>query len=119
VPTDPDHHAVQSALAATRLRWLTTDYILDETLTLLRARGQSYRAAEAWALIHDAQLVTLMHLTPADLEAAWYIYQRFSDKAWSYTDCTSKHIIDTYHVPFACSLDGHFRQFGSVTLLPA
>ena len=118
VPTDPAHQVVKTALTTTRTRLLTTDYIQDEVLTLLRARGQSYRAPEAWNLLHTAHLVTLIHLSPDDLEAAWDIFRQFSDKDWSFTDCTSKHIIDAYSIPLACSLDQHFRQFGTVTIVP-
>ena len=118
VPSDPDHGRVRTALFGTRLKLVTTDYILDETLTLLRARRQAHRAAETWALLHDPRLVTLIHLTSDDLNAAWDTYQRFADKDWSFTDCASKHIIDTYQLPIACSLDGHFRQFGTVAVVP-
>ena len=119
VPTDPDHRRVKSALEATNFRLLTTDYILDETLTLLRARRQAHRARDVWRVLHSVRIVTLIHVTEADVEAAWQIFQRFTDKNWSFTDCTSKHFIDTNGIPLACSLDGHFGQFGTVTVLPA
>ncbi len=35
VPTDPDHGRVRAVLAHTQFKLLTTDYILDETLTAL------------------------------------------------------------------------------------
>jgi predicted nucleic acid-binding protein len=43
VPSDPMHRAVQSAMARAD-RLVTSDYILDETLTLLKARGHVDRA---------------------------------------------------------------------------
>lgn len=39
IPTDPDHAAALAWLAQNTEALLTTDYIVDETLTLLRARG--------------------------------------------------------------------------------
>jgi predicted nucleic acid-binding protein len=39
VPTDSDHLHAARWLAANSERLLTTDYVVDETLTLLRARG--------------------------------------------------------------------------------
>jgi predicted nucleic acid-binding protein len=118
VPHDPAHAPLRDIVRAFGKRLLTTDYILDELLTLLRARGQSYRAAAAWDLLHAADLVTLIHLSEADLAAAWSIFLRFDDKRWSFTDCTSKQIIDSYQISTACSLDHHFRQFGQLTMLP-
>src|SRR5215213_2653438 len=44
VPTDPDHAQAKSWLAANNSRLLTTDYVIDETLTLLRTRGERKRA---------------------------------------------------------------------------
>lgn len=44
VPTDQDHAAATAWLGQNREPLVTTDYILDETLTLLRIRGQNARA---------------------------------------------------------------------------
>lgn len=38
ITADPDHAAATAWLAGNRDKLLTTDYVLDETLTLLRAR---------------------------------------------------------------------------------
>ena len=43
-PTDTNHSAATAWLNQNTLPLLTTDYIVDETLTLLRARGESSRA---------------------------------------------------------------------------
>ena len=44
VPSDPHHGHVQDWIESNSEPLITTDYILDETLTLLRARGQYHRA---------------------------------------------------------------------------
>ena len=44
VPTDPDHAIAGQWLATNHSPLLTTDYVIDETLTLLRARGERKRA---------------------------------------------------------------------------
>jgi predicted nucleic acid-binding protein len=44
VPTDSDHPHATRWLAANSEQLLTTDYVIDETLTLLRARGERQRA---------------------------------------------------------------------------
>lgn len=44
VPTDSDHLDAARWLAANTESLLTTDYVIDETLTLLRARGERRRA---------------------------------------------------------------------------
>jgi predicted nucleic acid-binding protein len=44
VPSDPDYSEAANWLAVNREPLLTTDYVVDETLTLLRARGERMRA---------------------------------------------------------------------------
>jgi uncharacterized protein len=40
VAEDPEHEAASALLAEPRQRLATTDYVIDELLTLLKARGQ-------------------------------------------------------------------------------
>ncbi len=47
VPTDPDHDRVLRWQTAQSERPITTDFCVDETLTLLLARGESRRAVGA------------------------------------------------------------------------
>jgi predicted nucleic acid-binding protein len=41
VPTDTDYHAAIAWLSTNSQPLITSDYVIDETLTLLRARGES------------------------------------------------------------------------------
>ena len=45
-------------------------------------------------------------------------FEKFSDKNWSFTDCSSKWIIEKLKIKTALTLDHHFQQFGSVLVLP-
>jgi len=47
------------------------------------------------------------------------VFRRFRDKGWSFTDCTSRVVIDRLSIPTAFALDQHFRQFGNVTVVPS
>lgn len=44
VPSDPDYSAASAWLATNTEPLLTTNYVIDETLTLLRARGERTRS---------------------------------------------------------------------------
>jgi predicted nucleic acid-binding protein len=44
VPSDSDHQNAILWLTNNTQSLVTTDYVIDETLTLLRARGESKRA---------------------------------------------------------------------------
>jgi uncharacterized protein len=118
IPTDPDHAAASRWLAGNRDRLVTTDYIVDETLTLLRARKERASALAAAAVFFRGELAAIHFLSEADLRAASDVFCRFSDKEWSFTDCTSKVVIERLGLTMAFAFDDHFRQFGSVTIVP-
>jgi predicted nucleic acid-binding protein len=44
VPTDPMHAKLSAWLQANTQSLITSDYVVDETLTLLRMRGERTRA---------------------------------------------------------------------------
>ncbi|MDT7605420.1 MAG: uncharacterized protein QOF61_3417 [Acidobacteriota bacterium] len=49
---------------------------------------------------------------------AWEIFRDYADKDWSFTDCASKALIERLGIKTAFAFDRHFRQFGSVTVVP-
>jgi len=49
---------------------------------------------------------------------AWNVFRRFTDKAWSFTDCVSYVVMQRLKISTACSFDEHFRQFGTVAVVP-
>lgn len=118
VPTDRDHAAVLQWLGQNREPLITTDYILDETLTLLRRRGQNHMALALGTSLLSETLAALHFLSLQEIQDAWGVFQRFADKEWSFTDCTSKVVMERLGITQALSFDQHFRQFGSVTVMP-
>jgi predicted nucleic acid-binding protein len=118
VPLDRDHAAATRWLSQNTQPLVTTDYIVDETLTLLKARGQALRAMLLGEQFFHGTLATMYYLTEADIVLSWQIFRQFSDKEWSFTDCTSKVVIDKLHLHQAFAFDHHFHQFGSVQVMP-
>ena len=117
-PSDPNHVRASTWLVSNSQPLFTTDYVIDETLTLLRARGEKRRALELGEKFFNGELAIIYKLSEGDLEAAWQVFKSFDDKAWSFTDCTSKAVIEKFDVKNAISFDRHFHQFGNVTVLP-
>ena len=118
VPSDRDHAAATRWLSQNTQPLVTTDYIVDETLTLLKARGQALRAMLLGEQFFRGTLATMYYLTEADIVLSWQIFRQFSDIEWSFTDCTSKVVIDKLHLRQAFAFDHHFHQFGSVEVVP-
>jgi predicted nucleic acid-binding protein len=117
---DPTHaparDARDEALAAGRLL-VTTDYVVDETLTLLRMRlGLS--AAEAWwSQVETSSRVRWQWIDAARAEKARALFFRHRDKEYSFTDCTSFVVMRELRLKEALTTDRHFRQAG-FQLLP-
>jgi uncharacterized protein len=118
VPSDRDHVTVTHWLNQNTQLLITSDYIVDETLTLLKARGQALRAMAMGEQFFRGTLASISYLSDADIILSWQTFHQFSDKEWSFTDCTSKVLIDKLHLQQAFAFDHHFHQFGSVEVVP-
>lgn len=69
------------------------------------------------AFFTDA-LCTIYYLTEDDIKETWQVFQRFSDKEWSFTDCSSKVVMEKLRINKAFTFDHHFTQFGLGEILP-
>ena len=109
---DPDHDAVVTAVREHRGRLVTSNYVLDETLTLARYR-LGWTVAHALGLhLRDGGLAGLERVSPRDEEAAWSIFSSYSDKSFSFTDCTSFALCRRLGLSTCLALDRDFRAFG-------
>ncbi len=118
VPADPNHAAVLGWFESNREPLVTTDYCVDETLTLLAARGLVTRAIEVGHTFFQGNLVRIHYVSPRHIHRAWILFQQRAASGWSFTDCTSKIVTDESKIQTAIALDQHFRQFGNVAVLP-
>ena len=118
VPTDQDHEIARNWFLQNREPLFTTDYVVDETLTLFKSRGESSRALQIGEEFFGGELAEIYYLTEQDILQTWEIYKMFSDKDWSFTDCSSKFICEKFGITHAFAFDKHFRQFGTVIVVP-
>jgi uncharacterized protein len=118
VRRDPDHAAALGWISKNRQPLLTTDYVFDELLTLLALRESRPVAIAAGNLLWTQQVAVLERLTADDIADAWAVFRRYQDKQWSFTDCTSKVLIERLGIAEAFAFDHHFEQFGTVTRVP-
>lgn len=118
VPSDADHRAASLWVSQNTQALLTTDYVIDETLTLLRTRREAQRAISLGEAFFSNELSTIYYLTEEDVWQTWQTFQQFADKNWSFTDCASKVVMEKLELIQAFSFDRHFRQFGSISVVP-
>lgn len=98
--------------------FVTTDYVVDELLTLLVAQKNRSVAVRIGNGFWDESTCKLEWTSRDDIAAAWKVFQQFDDKLWSFTDCISYVVMQRLGIREALSLDEHFRQFGFVTVKP-
>jgi hypothetical protein len=118
VVEDVDHSAAVQWFATSPDVLLTTDYVVDELLTLLKTRGYSNIAFAVGGKLLSGDVCRLEYVHPADIQKAWTIFSQYRDKGWSFTDCTSRAVIERLEIATACAFDVHFRQFGNLTIVP-
>ncbi len=118
VRDDPLHGTACLWIAENPTLLFTTDYIVDETITLMRARGQRLVALDYGRDAFSGRMAKIHYLKPDEIDAAWQVFRDFDDKDWSFTDCTSKVVIEQFGIETAFTFDHHFRQFGTVVVVP-
>jgi len=115
---DPDHTAVAAAMREHRDRLLTSNFVLDETLTLVRYRLGWTVAQRLGEQLRNGALARLERISPRDEDTAWTIFSTYSDKSFSFTDCTSFALCNRLDLSMCIAIDNDFRSFG-LHCLPA
>lgn len=95
---------------------ITSDYVLDESLTLIRLRSSHSKAIAVGKSILNSSVVRVVTVDRGVWDSAWNTFMHFKDKRWSFTDCTSFAIMDSLHIQTAFAFDGNFKQHGKKLL---
>ncbi len=112
---DHDHEAAKLFLMNNKLPLISSDYVMDETVTLLQSRIGHHYAVKFLDALQTSQQVQLIYLTLSHIAETIRLFRNRPDKGWSFTDCSSFVLMDEYHIPFAFAFDEHFRQAGFQT----
>lgn len=88
----------------------TSNYILDETCTLIKRRN-GHAAAVNFLRRFKESRITPLRITDEIEEAAKEIFIKYKDKDFSFTDCTSFALVDNYLLDQILSLDKDFKHY--------
>ena len=95
---------------------LTTDYVLDEMLTLLRLRHGVQAALKFLEKIRESRSIKVVWIDENVFQQALEYFKRDRDFKWSFTDCTSFAVMMMLKIECAFTFDEHFEQAGFTKL---
>ena len=90
----------------------TSDYIIDETITTILARGNHKQSVLAGDALFTSKIVKIIHVSADYFQAAWGLYRKYKDKMFSFTDVTSFAIMKDLNIVKAFAFDREFAQAG-------
>lgn len=97
--------------------FVTTDYVLDETATLLVARRLGHLVDPFMQATLRSQACTIEWTGPEEFERAAAFLAKHVDQGWSFTDCVSFLVMKRRRIRSALTKDEHFIKAGFVALL--
>jgi uncharacterized protein len=97
---------------------LTSDYVLDESYTIIRLRAGHKTAVGFGEAIRTSRLIYVEYVTTEIIEQAWKIFRTYADHDFSFTDCTSFALMERLGISDAFGFDSHFREYGGFILKP-
>ncbi|MCL5877833.1 MAG: type II toxin-antitoxin system VapC family toxin [Candidatus Bathyarchaeota archaeon] len=96
---------------------ITTDYIIDETLTLLRTRRDLASALSFIDKVTKSKSIRVFWINEDLFQKTLEVFKKSNGKTWNFTDCTSFALMRELNVKDAFSFDAHFNQAG-FSMLP-
>jgi predicted nucleic acid-binding protein len=115
LPGDTHHESAVlgwDRLGKRNVRCFTSNFVIDETLTLL-ARAAGYRfAAERARNLYTSRSLTILRPELEDELAAVQLFTRYADRRVSFTDCVSFVLMKKRRMRTAFSFDRHYEYAG-------
>jgi predicted nucleic acid-binding protein len=91
---------------------VTTDFVVDETLTLLRFPLGLGAAETWWQQVDRGPRLRWERVDSDRFEKARQLFFQYRDKDFSFTDCTSFVTMREVRLTHALTTDRHFRRMG-------
>jgi predicted nucleic acid-binding protein len=96
---------------------VATDYVLDETATLLVARGVAHLAQPFFERVFASQACSIVWTDAGRFAEVREFFLKHVDQGWSFTDCLSFTVMGERRLREALTSDRHFAAAGFVPLL--
>ena len=96
--------------------FVTTDYVLDEAVTLTRFAHSHAKAVELAEATLQSKFVDMVYCDQGLFSEGMKIFKQHADKEWSLTDCLSFAAMRKFGVRTAFTFDSHFKQAGFLVI---
>jgi uncharacterized protein len=100
-----------------RATFVTSDYVLDETATLLAARGFGHLVDDFLQSTLRSKACVVDWTDPELFARTAAFMAKHIDQGWSFTDCVSFQIMKARKLREALTKDEHFEKAGFKALL--
>jgi predicted nucleic acid-binding protein len=118
-PDDPNHAAARSLwddLREQAVRFVTTDYVLDQVYTALKVFGSLHSAQAFHQVISKSALVRLFMADSVIFDRAWKVFVDDEQPQWTFTDCINYAVIQYTGVTEVFTFDPTFTAPGMATI---
>jgi len=101
-----------SEIKRQRIELITSEYIIDESVTLIRYRVSHKAAVIFGDSLINSNIVKILDIINEDRLKAWELFKKYEDKDFSFTDCTSFVLMTKLRLQKAFTFDEHFKRIG-------
>jgi len=110
---DTYHHRskelIKNALTGNLGRLYTSDYVIDEAITIVMVRTKQHElAVELSKYLIESPRITKLTVDKDAFTDAWKKFQTLKDKALSFTDCTTITLSEKHQIKQVMSFDRGF-----------
>lgn len=101
-----------TSLILKKERLITSNLVLVETYNLLSQTLGAGATIKFGNILDSTNLIRIETITEMDWDRGWKILEKYDDKKFSFTDCTSFALMERLKIKTAFSFDVHFTQYG-------
>jgi predicted nucleic acid-binding protein len=99
-------------LASSSVACVTSNFVVDEVVTLLSRRTTAHFAAQRARQIYASRVLHILRPDEADKTSAVVVLEQYADREISFTDCVSFALMKRHGITEAFTFDAHFATAG-------
>ncbi len=109
--------AILRDAAKKKSTFVTTDYVIDETATLLHAKALSHILPDLFDIVFESKACAIEWMDQDRFLKTRTLFLKHRDQSWSFTDCSSFIVMKELRITEVLTKDKHFIEAGFTSLL--